>query len=371
MIDPVRVDNITFRDQALIPIWEKLLAGKRLDRSNGLTVLNTWDMTALGKMADHVKRSKSGDHVYFVMNRQINPTNVCVLDCRFCDFAVKVRDPNGYEMTIDEILGRLSAELSEVHIVGGMHPHWSFEKYLNIIKAIHDAFPSIQIKAWTAVEIDWFARIEKTSIEDVLTRLREAGLTSLPGGGAEVFSARIREALFEHKIGEQRWFEVHRIAHRMGIPSNATLLYGHIETYEERVDHLLKLREVEEEDPGFLSFIPLAFQPGNTGIVERQASSIEDLRTVACARLLLDNVAHIKSYWVMLGEETASMALNFGANDLDGTIGEEKIAHAALAGSPVGLARDRLVDMITEAGKVPVERDALYNVLEIHSRTEN
>jgi aminodeoxyfutalosine synthase len=252
-----------------------------------------------------------------------------------------------------------------------MHPHWSFEKYLNIIKAIHDAFPSIQIKAWTAVEIDWFARIEKTSIEDVLTRLREAGLTSLPGGGAEVFSARIREALFEHKIGEQRWFEVHRIAHRMGIPSNATLLYGHIETYEERVDHLLKLREVEEEDPGFLSFIPLAFQPGNTGIVERQASSIEDLRTVACARLLLDNVAHIKSYWVMLGEETASMALNFGANDLDGTIGEEKIAHAALAGSPVGLARDRLVDMITEAGKVPVERDALYNVLEIHSRTEN
>ena len=193
----MRVENITFRDQALIPIWEKLLVGKRLDRNDGLSVLNTWDMTALGKMANHVKRSKSGDHVYFVMNRQINPTNVCVLDCRFCDFAVKVRDPNGYEMTIEEILGRLSDELSEVHIVGGMHPHWSFERYLNIVEAIHETFPNLQIKAWTAVEIDWFARIEKTSIEDVLTRLREAGLASLPGGGAEVFSDRVRKALFE------------------------------------------------------------------------------------------------------------------------------------------------------------------------------
>ena len=361
------VGRIEFQDQALAPIWEKVLQNERLDREDGLAILNTWDIVALGRMADYVKRTKSGDYVYFVINRQLNPTNVCVLDCKFCDFAAKPKDPYAYEMSMDEVLSRLSDELSEVHIVGGLHPTWPFEKYLDIQRAIHEAHPKIQIKAWTAVEIDWFAQIADLSIEEVLGKLREAGLASLPGGGAEVFSARVRDELFKRKIGEERWFEVHRIAHRMGIPSNATLLYGHIETYQERVDHMLKLRKQQEEAPGFLSFIPLAFQPGHTGIVDRQVSAIEDLRTVACARLLLDNFPHIKSYWIMLGEETASIALNFGANDLDGTIGEERIAHAALAKSPVGLARDRLVDMITEAGKVPVERDALYEVIRVYN----
>ena len=361
------VGRIEFQDQTLTPIWEKVLQNKRLDREDGLAILNTWDLVALGRIADHVKRTKSGDYVYFVINRQLNPTNVCVLDCKFCDFAAKPKDPHAYEMSMDEVLSRLSDDLSEVHIVGGLHPTWPFEKYLDIQRAIHEAHPKIQIKAWTAVEIDWFAQIADLSIEEVLGKLREAGLASLPGGGAEVFSERVRDELFKKKIGEERWFEVHRIAHRMGIPSNATLLYGHIETYEERVDHMLKLREQQDEAPGFLSFIPLAFQPGHTGIVDRQVSAIEDLRTVACARLLLDNFPHIKSYWIMLGEETASVALNFGANDLDGTIGEERIAHAALAKSPVGLARDRLVDMITEAGKVPVERDALYEVIRVYN----
>ena len=359
--------SIDFQDQALTRIWEKVLQNKRLGREDGLAILNTWDVVALGRIADHVKRTKSGDYVYFVINRQLNPTNVCVLDCKFCDFAAKPKDPHAYEMSMDEVLSRVSDELSEVHIVGGLHPTWPFEKYLDIQRAIHEAHPKIQIKAWTAVEIDWFAQIADLSIEEVLGKLREAGLASLPGGGAEVFSIRVRNELFKRKIGEERWFEVHRIAHRMGIPSNATLLYGHIETYEERVDHMLKLRAQQDEAPGFLSFIPLAFQPGHTGIVDRQVSAIEDLRTVACARLLLDNFPHIKSYWIMLGEETASIALNFGANDLDGTIGEERIAHAALAKSPVGLARDRLVDMITEAGKVPVERDALYEVIRVYN----
>ncbi len=363
----IELRPIEFQDQALAPIWEKVAQNKRLDREDGLTILNTWDLGALGRMADHVKRTKSGDYVYFVINRQLNPTNVCVLDCKFCDFAAKPKDPHAYEMSMDEVLSRCSDELSEVHIVGGLHPTWPFEKYLDIQRAIHEAHPKIQIKAWTAVEIDWFAQIANLSIEEVLGQLREAGLASLPGGGAEVFSARVRDELFKRKIGEERWFEVHRIAHRMGIPSNATLLYGHIETYQERVDHMLKLREQQDEAPGFLSFIPLAFQPGHTGIVDRQVSPIEDLRTVACARLLLDNFPHIKSYWIMLGEETASVALNFGANDLDGTIGEERIAHAALAKSPIGLARDRLVDMITEAGKVPVERDALYEVIRVYN----
>jgi aminodeoxyfutalosine synthase len=285
----------------------------------------------------------------------------------FCDFAARPGDAHAYEMTIEEILGKLNPELSEVHIVGGLHPKWRFEHYLGIVEAIHGAYPRIQIKAWTAVEIDWFARIARLSVAEVLEKLRKAGLQSLPGGGAEVFSERVREATFKHKMGAARWLEIHSLAHRMGIPSNATLLYGHIETYEERVTHLLRLREAQDESPGFLSFIPLALQPGETGLADRQASAIEDLRTVAAARLLLDNFPHIKSYWVMLGEETASVALNFGASDLDGTIGEERIAHYAQAKSACGLAREKLVDMIREAGKRPVERDALYNVVRAYA----
>ena len=367
---PVSVEQstntISFHDESLEPVWEKVIAGRRLDRDDGLAILNSWDLTAIGKMADHVKREKTGDVVYFVMNRQINPTNLCVLDCTFCDFAAKPGDDHAYEMSIEQILGKLSHELSEVHIVGGLHPKWKFEDYVRIVARIHEAFPEIQIKAWTAVEIDWFARIARISIREVLERLREAGLRSLPGGGAEVFSERVHQATFEHKMGAERWFEVHRIAHEMGFPSNATLLYGHIETYEERVDHMLRLREEQDRMPGFVSFIPLALQPGNTGLVERQASAIEDLRTVACARLLLDNIDHIKSYWVMLGEETASVALHFGASDLDGTIGEERIAHYAQAKSAVGLARDKLIEMIRESGKIPAERDALYNVVRVY-----
>jgi aminodeoxyfutalosine synthase len=361
----IATEEIVFRDQDLFPVWEKVQDGARLDRGDGLAVLQSWDLTAVGKMADFVKRRKSGDDVLFVVNRQINPTNLCVLDCTFCDFAARPGDPHAYEMRIEEILAKLSSELSEVHIVGGLHPQWKFEDYVAIVEAIHEAYPAIQIKAWTAVEIDWFARIAKMDVVDVLARMREAGVVALPGGGAEVFSERVRQATFKHKMGAERWLEIHGIAHRMGIPSNATLLYGHIETYEERIEHMLRLREAQDETPGFLSFIPLALQPGNTGLAERQASAIEDLRTVAASRLVLDNFPHVKSYWIMLGEETASMALHFGASDLDGTIGEERIAHYAQAKSAVGLAREKLVEMIRDAGKRPVERDALYNVVRV------
>lgn len=373
-------DGIAFRDRALVPVWEKVLAGERLDRRDGLALLETLDLPALGRMADYAARRRNGDRVQFVVNRQINPTNLCVLSCAFCDFAAKPGDDHAYEQSLDEVLAQVSDDLSEVHIVGGLHPQWKFDRYLEIVQEIRQRFPTVQIKAWTAVEIDWFARLEKTTIEDILQRLKDAGLDSLPGGGAEVFSDRVRKETFKTKIGRRRWFEVHRAAHRMGIPSNATLLYGHIETLGERVDHLLQLREVQDESQDesrngrpngnengrgaeFASFIPLALQPGNTGLAERQASVLEDLRTVACARLLLDNFPHIKAYWVMLGEDSAAMALNFGASDLDGTIGEEKIAHFAQASSPVGLARDRLIRMIRGAGKTPVERDALYNPL--------
>lgn len=359
-----RSSRTEFRDPELNRIAEKIETKERLDFEDGLCLLRTRDLAGLGAMADREKSRLWGDQVFFVFNRQINPTNACVLDCKFCDYALRPSDPRAYSMSIDQILAKISPELREVHIVGGLHHEWRFSYYVDIVREIRRAFPAIQIKAYTAVEIDFFAKISKLSIEKVLSTLVEAGLNSLPGGGAEVFSERVRQELFRHKIGEKEWMEVHRIAHRMGIPTNCTLLYGHIETFEERVTHMLKLRDLEDEAPGFLAFIPLAFQTGFSGIVDRPASAVDDLRTVAAARLLMDNMPHIKAYWVMLGEETASIALNFGADDMDGTILEEKIAHAALAESPLGLARDRIVGLIREAGKLPVERDALYNVVQ-------
>ncbi len=353
--------EIGFHDPALARVWERVVTGERLDRDDGLAMLRTWDLAALGRMADAAARSLHGDRVYFVLNRQLNPTNICVLDCVFCDFAARPRnDPKGYEMDWDQILAHVDDTIREIHIVGGLHHKWPYEKYVEIVRRIREKSPAITIKAWTAVEIDFFAKIGKRSIEQVLEDMVEAGLDALPGGGAEVFSERVRQALFKTKIGEKEWFRVHDAAHRMGIPSNCTLLYGHIETYEERVDHVLKLRDQQDKTGGFLAFIPLEYQVGTTKIVERQASAIEDLRTIAMSRLVFDNIPHVKSYWVMLGEQTAEIALNFGATDLDGTIGTEKIAHMALAESAAGHARDELVRMIRAAGKTPVERDALY-----------
>lgn len=355
--------RMPFADPALERIAHKLDRGERLDFADGMAAFHTRDLAGLGSLADREKSRRFGNEVYFVLNRQINPTNACVLDCRFCDYAKRPSDPTHYALTIDEILGRLSPELREVHIVSGLHHEWRFAHYVEIIRRVRRAFPEITIKAWTAVEIDFFAKIAKISVEEVLLTMREAGLDSMPGGGAEVFSERVRLELFRHKIGADRWLEIHAIAHGMGIPTNATLLYGHIETIEERVTHLLRLREAEENTPGFLAFIPLAFQVGCSGIVERPASAVDDLKTLAVSRLLLDNIPHLKAYWVMLGEDTASVGLNFGADDMDGTVQEEKVAHAALAESPLGLARERLVALIREAGKVPVERDALYRII--------
>ncbi|HUP01451.1 MAG TPA: aminofutalosine synthase MqnE [Gemmatimonadota bacterium] len=358
--------EIEFRDPALERIWSKVLEGGRLDHEDGLACLETWDLPALGRMADHAARRLHGDRVYFVLNRQLNPTNICVLTCGFCDFAARPRnDPHGYEMDWDEMLAHVDDEIREIHIVGGLHHKWPYEKYVEIVRRIREKAPDLTIKAWTAVEIDFFAKIGKRPIGRVLGDMVEAGLDALPGGGAEVFSERVRERLFKHKIGEREWFQVHDAAHRMGIPTNCTLLYGHIETYAERVDHVLKLREQQDRTGGFQAFIPLEYQLGTTKIVERQASAIEDLRTIAMSRLVFDNVPHVKSYWVMLGEQTAEIALNFGASDLDGTIGHEKIAHYALATSAAGHTRDTLTRMIRAAGKTPVERDALYREVEV------
>ncbi|MFN8178457.1 MAG: aminofutalosine synthase MqnE [bacterium] len=358
------------RDPALRAVAEKVEAGKRLELADGLVCLRTPDLFGLGRVADAVKTRKTGDRVLYVLNRQLNPTNLCVLTCKFCDFAARKGDEHAYEMTMEEILAHGSEDIDEIHIVGGLHPKWRFEDYVEIVRRLHEAWPRLQIKAWTAVEIDWFAKISKRSIEDVLETLKDAGVVAMPGGGAEVFSERIRQELYRSKMGHERWFEIHRAAHRLGIRSNCTLLFGHIETHEERISHMLQVRELQDETGGFFSFIPLEYQLGTTKLVPRGASADDGLRTIAAARLVLDNFDHIKAYWVMLGEETASVALNFGADDIDGTIVEEKIAHLALAPSPVGLTRQRILKLIREAGKVPARRDALYHVLEVHDEDD-
>ena len=358
--------GIAFADRSLIPIWEKVQARERLSFDDGLSIFRTPDFAAVGRMADYVKSRWWGDKVFFVLNRHINPTNICVLSCGFCDFAKKPGDADAYEMSMDDILGLLDNEIREAHMVGGHHPDWPFEHYESIVRTIHQQFPSCQVKAFTASEIDYFWRRWRIPPEESLARLKAAGLQSMPGGGAEVFSNRMHKLLFPGKASPDRWLEIHRIAHSMGIPSNATLLYGHVETLEERVRHLELLRELQDETGGFLAFIPIEYQTGDSQLVARQASPLDDLKTIAAARLMLDNFPHVKAYWVTIYEETASIALHFGANDTDGTIGRERISHAARAASPIGLTRERMVRIITDADKVPVERDALYNEIRVY-----
>jgi aminodeoxyfutalosine synthase len=361
------VSSLRPRDPVVAAARRRLIEGGRLSQEDGLRLFDA-PVLELGRLADAVARDRHGERVYFTVNRQLNPTNVCVLSCRFCDYAKKAGDPDAYTMTKEQIVAHVDPEITEIHIVGGLHNKWRFDDYLNVVRWVKEAKPSLSVKAYTAVEIDFFCRLTKQDAAWVLERLREAGLDALPGGGAEVFSERVRREIFHQKIGAKRWIEIHETAHRLGIPSNATLLYGHIETRAERVQHMILLRELEDRAPGFFAFIPLAFQPGTTGLVRRQASAIEDLKTIAISRLVFDNVPHVKSYWVMLGQDTAGVALNFGASDMDGTIGVEKIAHAALARSPRGLAEDAMVHAIREAGKLPVQRDALYRVIREYPR---
>jgi aminodeoxyfutalosine synthase len=361
--------EIRFRDKSLSPIWLKVRKGERLTLEDGLTMYKTPDLLSLGMMAHHVQQQKSGDAVYFVLNQKIEHTNICVLSCKFCDFATKKGRPDAYEMTTEEILGKLTPHIHEVHITGGMPADWPWERYRDIVRTIHERYPDVDVKAFTAVEIDFFHKKFKMSIEEVLRQLQAAGLRTMPGGGAEVFSERVRKLLFPQKIGAKGWFEVHKAAHKLGIPTNSTMLYGHIETLTERLVHMIKLREAQDETDGFLTFIPLAFQPGDTGIKPKNqfTSAIDDLKTIAISRLMLDNFPHIKAYWVMLTEEVAAMALNFGADDMDGTVGGEKIAHDAGAIAPMTLAKDQIIRIIKDAGKIPVERDVYYNPLNIYT----
>jgi len=362
---------LRFRDPHLTAIWEKVRHGERLTKDDGLALYATNDVIGLGRMANEVSRAKSGDSVYFVLNQKFEPTNICVLSCKFCDFAVKKGAPEAYEQSIEEMLSMLNPDIREVHITMGLHPDWEWQYYVDMVRRIKENFPAVDVKAFTAVEIDFFAKKFKKTHDEVLSELKAVGLKTMPGGGAEVFSERVRKLIFNQKIGAKTWFEVHRKAHRMGIQSNVTMLYGHVETLEERIEHMMKVRDVQDETGGFLTFIPLAFQPGDTGIKTRNnfTSAIDDLKTIAISRLMLDNVPHIKAYWVMLTAEVAAVALNFGADDMDGTVGYERIAHDAGATSPMQLQKEKIISIINEARKIPVERDVWYNPLHMYPAT--
>ena len=359
-------------DKELFPIIDKVLKGERLSFEDGVKLFKTSDLITLGLLANYVTEKKNGKYAYFVINRQINPTNVCALDCNFCAFATMDRnDPKAYEMSYQEVVEKaryaVSQGASEVHIVGGLHPEWGFDVYLEIVYQIRKNFPDLHIKAFTAVEIDYFSRISGLSYEDVLLKLKEAGLGSLPGGGAEIFSPRVRRIIAPSKIGWKKYLQIHKTAHSLGLHSTVTMLYGHVETYEERVDHMIKIREAQDETGGYTCFIPLAYQPENNELnITEHTHGVDDLKTISVSRLILDNIPHIKAYWVMIGEKIAQTALNFGADDMDGTVMEEKIAHFAGAKSPTQQQKEKLIRLIKEAGKIPVERDTLYNHLKVY-----
>lgn len=347
-------------------IEEKVLSGKRLTEKDALKLFETEDIFLLGKLASHVARKKNQNKAYFIRNRHINPTNICVNRCRFCAFSRSSGQDGAFELTIEEIVKKIrpfvhsSRPISEVHIVGGLHPDWPFEYYIEMISTIKKQFPKLHIKAFTAVEVDYMSGISGLSLSETLAALKSNGLGSMPGGGAEIFAAAIRNRLCPEKISGARWLEVMTAAHRAGIRTNATMLYGHIEKYEDRIDHLIRLRKLQDKTRGFQAFIPLAYHPKNTKIKGRYTSGIDDLKTIAVSRLVLDNFDHIKAYWIMLGEKISQLALKFGADDVDGTIIEEKITHSAGGLTGEQLTADQLAYMIVKAGKTPVERDSFY-----------
>ena len=345
----------------------KVRDGERLDAADATLCFETPHVLYLGQLANHVRRRMHGDAAYFNVNRHINPTNICVYtyDCKFCGFAALAGERHAWQMTHEEVYEHAAEQggdrVTEFHIVGGLHPDLSFDWYLEMMRGLKERFPSVHLKAFTAIEIGWFAKLEKISVRDVLERLHDAGLGSLPGGGAEIFHTEVREVICNGKLDADEWFEVHRTAHQMGIHSNSTMLYGHIEKPVHKVDHLMRLRDLQDETGGFNAFIPLAYHPENNYMgLELHTTGSDDLRHIAASRLVLDNMPHIKAYWIMIGPKLAQVALSFGADDIDGTVVEETIYHMAGAQTEQHLVRSELVRVVREAGFEPVERDTLY-----------
>src|SRR5256712_10246318 len=359
------MSELTITDQRLKPIADKALAGERASFEDGITLYRSPDRLAVGCSANQVREKRHGNITYYNVNRHINPTNVCVAHCKLCAFG---RDPDAagaYTFALEEIYARAEQGVregaTEFHIVGGLHPDLPFDYFLDLVRGLKERCPTVHLKAFTMVEVGYFARIARLTIRETLLKLKQAGVDSLPGGGAEIFHPRVRKIICDHKVSGQMWLDIARTAHEIGLRSNATMLYGHVETEEERVDHLIKRRELQDETHGFVAFIPLAFHPENTALAHiPKPTGYADLKTMAISRLLLDNFDHIKAYWIMLTPRVAQIALRFGADDIDGTVVEEKIYHDAGATTAQFTPRAQLERLIREAGRVPVERDTLY-----------
>lgn len=353
-------------DPRLNEIREKVEAGERLSLKDGVLMYDPdIPVNDVGQLANLVRERKNGNAAYYNINTHLNATNVCVYRCIFCAFRSDLRSDRGYVMSDEQVLERgkeaIDNGCTELHVVGGLHHKKKFDWYLNMVQILHDAYPDLHLKAWTAVEINWFEFLTKQSTADVLQQLKDAGLGSMPGGGAEIFHPEVRDKICEHKADSRNWIDIHRTAHQLGIKTNCTMLYGHVEEAFHRIDHLIRLRELQDETNGFQTFIPLAFHPENTGLDHiKKPSSIMDLRTMAISRLMLDNIPHIKAYWIMLGIGTAQSALAYGADDIDGTVRHELIYHDAGATTPEFLNVERLEQLIREAGRNPIERDTLY-----------
>ena len=360
-------------DERLRPILDKVTAGTRLGYEDGVTLYRSPDILGVGYMANIVRERKNGNTTFFNVNRHINPTDVCVASCKLCAFGKHKKDPKAYTWSLEEIWHRAgegwTEAITEFHIVGGLHPELTLDWYCEMLRGLKARFPEVHLKALTMVEIGFLAQRAKLSIRETLVKLKDAGLDSLPGGGAEIFSDRVRRIICDHKIDGDQWIDVARTAHKLGLRSNCTMLYGQIETEEDRVDHLIRLRALQDETGGFQTFIPLAFHPDNTALHHLpKTTGFDDLRAVAVSRLMLDNIHHIKAYWIMMTPGVAQIAQRFGADDIDGTVVEEKIYHEAGATTTQSLRRGDLLRLIREAGREPLERDTLYRPV---TRTES
>jgi aminodeoxyfutalosine synthase len=360
-------------DRSLFRIADKVAAGRRLDNEDALALFESTDLLAIGAMADAVNRQKNGDRVFICANQHLNPTNVCILraTCTFCSFARTPREDGAYTMTLEEAFHEASlasdTPVREFHIVGGLHPKLRLSYYEDLIRGLQERHPGVEIKALTAVEIAHLARIEKTTVEDVLIRLRDAGMQTMPGGGAEVFATGVRATIAQRKLAAGEWIDVHRRAHRLGIRTNCTMLYGHVESLADRVEHLAMLRALQDETGGFLTYIPLAYHPDNNELGEElgrtgtATTGFDDLKNLAIGRLFLDNIRHIKTHWIMNTAKVSQVALHFGVDDLEGTVRRERIYHEAGAHTPEGLTFAEIVRLVKDAGKRPVERNVHYD----------
>ena len=366
---------MTPHDPTLAPVARKVARGERLTPEDALTLFHSADFLTIGRLADEANRRTNGNRVFFAANQHLNPTNVCVLrnTCIFCSYARMPQEGGAYTRTLDEMFAEAEAARGnatrEFHIVGGLHPKLRLQYYLDLFRGLRDRHPGVHIKALTAVEIAHLARIEGITTVDVLRAMRDAGITSLPGGGAEVFSPAARATIADRKLTGDEWIRVHREAHQLGIPTNCTMLYGHVETLEERVAHLRMLRDLQDETGGFLCYVPLAYHPDHNVLGEQlgrqgtATSGVDDLKNVAVARLFLDNVPHIKTHWPMVTPAISQLAFAFGCDDLEGTVVFERVYHEAGAGTPMWLSYDEIVELIQGAGKEPVERDSLYRTI--------